>query len=65
MKKIRKIKKTSTKDNFEKLKTKDNSFIICEISLDDKANQEYFDILAYEEYLRNLNSKGGGFSDEQ
>ncbi len=54
-----------TKDNLRKLKSKDNSFIICEISLDDKANQEYFDILAYEEYLKNLESKGGGFSDEQ
>ena len=62
---MKKIKKSSTKDNFKKLKTKDNSFIICEISLDDKANQEYFDILAYEEYLSNLNSKGGGFSDEE
>ena len=62
---MKKIKKSSTEDNLKKLKTKDNSFIICEISLDDKANQEYFDILAYEEYLRNLNSKGGGFSDEQ
>lgn len=49
---MKKIKKTSTKDNFKKLKTKDNSFIICEISLDDKANQEYFDILTYEEYLK-------------
>lgn len=62
---MKKIKKTITKDNLKKLKTKDNSFIICEISLDDKANQEYFDILAYEEYLKNLESKGGGFSDEQ
>lgn len=62
---MKKIKKSSTKDNFKKLKTKDNSFIICEISLDDKANQEYFDILAYEEYLRNLNSKGGDFFDEE
>ncbi len=62
---MRKIKKAITNDNFRKLKTKDNSFIICEISLDDKANQEYFDILAYEEYLKNLESKGGGFSDEQ
>ncbi len=62
---MKKIKKSSTKDNFKKLKTKDISFIICEISLDDKANQEYFDILAYEEYLKNLDSKGGGFSDEQ
>lgn len=62
---MKKIKKSSTKDNFKKLKTKDNSFIIYEISLDDKANQEYFDILAYEEYLKNSESKGGGFSDEQ
>ncbi len=62
---MRKIKKAITNDNFKKLKTKDNSFIICEISLDDKANQEYFDILAYEEYLKNLESKCDGFSDEQ
>jgi len=62
---MKKIKKASTTDNFKKLKTKDNSFIICEISLDDKANQEYFDILAYEKYLKNLDNKGGGFSDEQ
>lgn len=62
---MKKIKKSSTEDNLKKLKTKDNSFIICEISLDDKANQEYFDILAYEEYLKNLNNEGGGFSDEQ
>lgn len=62
---MRKIKKTITKDNCKRLKFKDNSFIKCEISLDDKANQEYFDILAYEEYLKNLESKGGSFSDEQ
>ncbi len=62
---MKRIKKKITKDNLRKLKSKDNSFIICEISLDDKANQEYFDILAYEEYLKNLETKGGGFSDEQ
>ncbi len=62
---MKKISKAITKDNLRKLKAKDNSFIICEISLDDKANQEYFDILAYEEYLKNLESKGGGLSDEQ
>lgn len=49
----------------KKIKAKDNLFMKCEISLDDKANQEYFDILAYEEYLKNLENKGGGFSDEQ
>ncbi len=62
---MKRIKKTITKDNLRKLKSKDNSFIIYEISLDDKENQEYLDILAYEEYLKNLESKGGGFSDEQ
>ncbi len=62
---MKKIKKSIKKDNLRKLKSKDNSFIICEISLDDKAKKEYFDILAYEEYLKDLESKGGGFSDEQ
>ncbi len=61
---MKKIKKSITRGNLKKLKSKDHSFIKCEISLDDKSNQEYFDILAYEEYLRNLESKGGGFYDE-
>ena len=60
---MKKIKKSSTKDNLKKIKAKDNLFMKCEISLDDKANQEYFDILTYEEYLKNLENKGGGFSD--
>ncbi len=63
--KKKKIKKAITNDNLKKLKSKDNSFIKDEISLDDKANKKYFDILAYEEYLRKLESKGGDFSDEQ
>ena len=62
--KKKKIRKSITKDNFKKLKTKDNSFIIYEISLDDKANQEYFDVWVYEEYLKNLNSKCGDDFDE-
>lgn len=62
---MKKTKKSNAKDNLKKLKGKDNLFIKCEISLDDKANQEYFDILAYEEYLKNLENESDGFYDEQ
>lgn len=61
---MKRNKKSITKDNLKKLISKDNSFIKDEISLDDKTNKKYFDSLAYEEYLKKLESKGGGFSDE-
>lgn len=62
---MKKVKRPVIKEVSKRINTKDNSFIICEISLDDKANQEYFDSLAYEEYLKDLESNGGGFFDEQ
>ena len=60
---MKKIRKTVTKANSKELR-KQNNLTIYEISLDDKTNQEYFDTLAYEKYLRTLNNKNGGLSDE-